>query len=82
MAVVITVECHWIFWTKDKFSSKYQNPVVAGRKWQIWRMYIPTAKEFILRAARKSDEMPEPYEWKRSCMVLRREKIINRPDST
>ena len=34
-------------------------------------MFTPTANESILRAARKSDEMLEPYEWKRSCTVLR-----------
>ncbi|WP_341474101.1 hypothetical protein, partial [Eubacterium callanderi] len=34
----------------------------------------------ILRAARKSDEMLEPYEWKRSRTVLRRERASNRPD--
>ncbi len=39
-----------------------------------------TANESILRAARKSDEMLEPYEWKRSCTVLRRERAGNRPD--
>ena len=43
-------------------------------------MYTPTANEFILRAARKSDEMLEPYEWKRSRTVLRRERASNRPD--
>ena len=43
-------------------------------------MYTLTAKESILRAARKSDEMLEPYEWKRSCTVLRRERASNRPD--
>ena len=43
-------------------------------------MFTPIAKEFILRAARKSDEMLEPYEWKRSRTVLRRERASNRPD--
>ena len=43
-------------------------------------MYTPTANESILRAARKSDEMLEPYEWKRSRTVLRRERASNRPD--
>ncbi len=43
-------------------------------------MFTPTANESILRAARKSDEMLEPYEWKRSCTVLRRERASNRPD--
>lgn len=38
------------------------------------------ANESILRAARKSDEMLEPYEWKRSRTVLRRERASNRPD--
>ena len=41
---------------------------------------MPIAKESILRAARKSDEMLEPYEWKRSRTVLRRERASNRPD--
>ena len=43
-------------------------------------MFTPTANESILRAARKSDEMLEPYEWKRSRTVLRRERAGNRPD--
>lgn len=43
-------------------------------------MFMLTANESILRAARKSDEMLEPYEWKRSCTVLRRERASNRPD--
>ena len=43
-------------------------------------MFMLTANESILRAARKSDEMLEPYEWKRSCTVLRRERAGNRPD--
>ncbi len=80
MAVAITVECHWIFQTRGKFSLKYQSPAVARRKWLTWRMFMLTANESILRAARKSDEMLEPYEWKRSCTVLRRERASNRPD--
>jgi len=44
------------------------------------RRHMLTANESILRAARKSDEMLEPYEWKRSCTVLRRERASNRPD--
>lgn len=80
MAVAITVECHWIFRTRGKFSLKYQSPAVARRKWLTWRMFMLTANESILRAARKSDEMLEPYEWKRSCTVLRRERASNRPD--
>ena len=43
-------------------------------------MFTTTANESILRAAGKSDEMLEPYEWKRSCTVLRRERAGNRPD--
>ncbi|NBK94304.1 hypothetical protein D5278_20550 [bacterium 1XD21-13] len=43
-------------------------------------MFTLTANESILRAARKSDEMLEPYEWKRSRTVLRRERASNRPD--
>jgi hypothetical protein len=43
-------------------------------------MFMLTANESILRAARKSDELLEPYEWKRSCTVLRRERAGNRPD--
>ena len=38
------------------------------------------ANKFILSAARKSDEMLEPYERKRSRTVLRRERASNRPD--
>lgn len=44
--------------------------MAVRKKWQIWRMYTPIAKESIWRAARKSDEMLEPYEWKRSRMVF------------
>lgn len=43
-------------------------------------MFISPANKSILSAARKSDEMLEPYEWKRSCTVLRRERASNRPD--
>ena len=43
-------------------------------------MSISTAKSYILKAARKSDEMLEPYEWKRSCTVLRRESGSNPAD--
>lgn len=43
-------------------------------------MFTLTANESILRAARKSDEMLEPYESKRSRTVLRRERASNRPD--
>ena len=43
-------------------------------------MYTPTANESILRAARKSDEMLEPYEWKRSRTVLRGESDSNVAD--
>lgn len=38
------------------------------------------ANKFILSAARKSNEMLEPYERKRSRTVLRRERASNRPD--
>ena len=72
--------CRWIFRTRGKFSLKYRSPEAEKKKWQIWRMYTPTANESILRAARKSDEMLEPYEWKRSRTVLRRERASNRPD--
>ena len=43
-------------------------------------MFISPANKSILSAARKSDEMLEPYEWKRSRTVLRREGASNRPD--
>ena len=43
-------------------------------------MSISTAKSYILKAARKSDEMLEPYEWKLSCTVLRRESGSNPAD--
>ena len=43
-------------------------------------MFVPIAKESILIAARKSDEMLEQYEWKRSRTVLRQERASNRPD--
>ena len=43
-------------------------------------MFTLTANESILRAARKSDEMLEPYEWKRSRTVLRRESGSNPAD--
>ncbi len=65
---------------RGRFSSKCRSPVAEKRKWQIWRMFTLTANESILRAARKSDEMLEPYEWKRSRTVLRRERASNRPD--
>ena len=38
------------------------------------------ARVFSWSAARKRDEMLEPYEWKRSRTVLRREGASNRPD--
>ena len=80
MAVAITVECHWTFRTRGKSSSKFRSHVAERRKWQTWRMFTLIAKESTLRAARKSDEMLEPYEWKRSRTVLRRERASNRPD--
>ena len=43
-------------------------------------MYIVTARKYILNAARKSDKMLEPYEWKRSRTVLREERDSNVPD--
>ena len=49
-------------------------------KSEIWLMSIATANLFILNAARKSDEMLEPYEWKRSCTVLREERGSNPSD--
>ena len=43
-------------------------------------MSINTVTNSTLSAARKRDEMLEPYEWKRSRTVLRRERASNRPD--
>lgn len=43
-------------------------------------MFIHIAKDFLLKVARKRDEMLEPYEWKRSRTVLRGERASNRPD--
>lgn len=43
-------------------------------------MSIKAVNSFILRAARKSDEMLEPYESKGSRTVLRRERASNRSD--
>ena len=43
-------------------------------------MSMHTATDIILNAARKSDEMLEPYEWKRSRTVLRRESGSNPAD--
>jgi hypothetical protein len=37
-------------------------------------------KSILSVVAQKSDEMLEPYEWKRSRTVLRRERASNRPD--
>lgn len=60
----------------------FKVPKSCGGKEEVanWRMFTLTAKESILRAARKSDEMLEPYAWKRSRTVLRRERASNRPD--
>lgn len=43
-------------------------------------MSTNTVTNSTLSAARKRDEMLEPYEWKRSRTVLRREGASNRPD--
>lgn len=43
-------------------------------------MFMLHANVFILKAARKSDEMLEPYEWKRSRTVLREEGGGNTAD--
>ena len=43
-------------------------------------MSTNTVTNSTLSAARKRDEMLEPYEWKRSRTVLRRERASNRPD--
>jgi len=50
------------------------------RKYRTWHMSMHTATDIILNAARKSDEMLEPYEWKRSRTVLRRESGSNPAD--
>ena len=43
-------------------------------------MFTLLARKFMLKAARKSDEMLEPYEWKRSRTVLREESGGNTAD--
>ncbi len=43
-------------------------------------MCIAYVRKFFKNAARKSDKMLEPYEWKRSSTVLREERGSNAPD--
>ena len=54
--------------------------MVERTKFQIWHMSIKAVNSFILRAARKSDEMLEPYDGKLSRTVLRRESGSNLAD--
>ncbi|ARE64729.1 hypothetical protein A4V01_16930 [Erysipelotrichaceae bacterium I46] len=49
-------------------------------KFQIWHIPIKAVNSYILRAARKSDEMLEPYDGKLSRTVLRRESGSNPAD--
>ncbi|MCB2859026.1 hypothetical protein JXW58_08395, partial [Streptococcus suis] len=57
----------------EKFSLKFQNQREVWKKLIIWLMCIVIVNDYLLRAARKSDEMLEPYEGKLSRTVLREE---------
>ena len=49
-------------------------------KLKIWLMFTSIVKNIILSAARKSDEMLEPYDGKLSRTVLRWERGSNPSD--
>ncbi|MCB2901660.1 hypothetical protein JXW99_05620, partial [Streptococcus suis] len=57
----------------EKFSLKFQNQREVWKKLIIWLMCIVIVNDYLLRAARKSEEMLEPYEGKLSRTVLREE---------
>ena len=80
MGVAITVDFLWKSVTKEKYSSKSRNPWVARMRYAIWHTSINIANKFSWNAARKRDEVLEPYEWKRSRTVLRRESGSNPAD--
>ena len=67
----------WTSVTRGRFSSKSRNPWAARTRCAIWLTSISIASKFSWSAARKRDEMLEPYEWKRSRTVLRRGKVCN-----
>ena len=66
--------------TRGIFSSKRRSPKAARTKFIIWPTSIAIVNFFILNAARKSDEILEPDEWKRSRPVLRGERERKLPD--
>ena len=78
--VAITVDSPWTSGTRGRFSSKSRNPWAARTRCAIWLTSISIASKFSWSAARKRDEMLEPYEWKRSRTVLRRESGSNPAD--
>ena len=80
MVVVITVACPWKSAMNGKFSTRFRCPWAARTKCAIWPTSINIASKSSWNAARKRDEMLEPYEWKRSRTVLRRESGSNPAD--
>ena len=80
MGVAITVDFPWISATRGRFSSKSRKPWAARTRCAIWPTSINIASKSSWNAARKRDEMLEPYEWKRSRTVLRRESGSNPAD--
>ena len=64
----------------ERFSLKSRNPQAVRMKCLTWHMFISPANKPILSAARKSDEMLEPYDGKLSRTVLRRESGSNPAD--
>lgn len=80
MDAVITVECRWMSRMIERYSLKFQRQTEVSKKYRTWHMFMLHANVFILKAARKSDEMLEPYEWKRSRTVLREEGGGNTAD--
>ena len=80
MGAVITVACRWTSETRRRFSSKSQGPKAAKTRSAIWPTSINIVNFFTLSAARKSDEVLEPDERKRSRPVLRGERARKPPD--
>ena len=80
MEGAITVVCPLTLKRIEKSFSKFLNVSVGKRLFQIWRMYTHHAKDYLLKAARKSNEMLEPYEGKLSRTVLRGESGSNTAD--
>ena len=57
-------ECHSVFTTKGKSFIKFLNQKVARTSYPTWHMFTQNVSVFMWRAARKSDEMLEPYDGK------------------